>query len=132
MLLFPVLIALLYQEREGVVYAGCALGLSLFGWGLNRIPMKHTRMYAREGFLIVALSWITFSVFGALPFWFSGEIPSYVDAFFEIVSGFTTTGSSILTDVVALSHTGLFWRSFSHWVGGMGILVLMVAFLRNA
>lgn len=95
LLLFPVLIALLYQEREGVVYAGCALGLSLFGWGLNRIPMKHTRMYAREGFLIVALSWITFSVFGALPFWFSGEIPSYVDAFFEIVSGFTTTGSSI-------------------------------------
>lgn len=132
LLLFPVLIALLYQEREGVVYAGCALGLSLFGWVLNRIPMKHTRMYAREGFLIVALSWITFSVFGALPFWFSGEIPSYVDAFFEIVSGFTTTGSSILTDVEALSHTALFWRSFSHWVGGMGILVLMVAFLRNA
>ena len=72
------------------------------------------------------------SIFGAIPFCLTGEIPSYVDAFFEIVSGFTTTGSSILTDVEALSHASLFWRSFSHWIGGMGILVFVVAFLPDA
>lgn len=83
--------------------------------------------YAREGFLLVAVAWIALSVFGALPFYLSGEIPHYVDAFFEIVSGFTTTGSSILTDVEAMSRPLLYWRSFSHWLGGMGILVFMLA-----
>lgn len=90
---------------------------------------KNTAIYAREGFLIVGASWILLSVFGALPFVISKEIPSFVDAFFETVSGFTTTGASILTDVEAMSHGMLFWRSFTHWVGGMGVLVFVLAVL---
>ena len=77
----------------------------------------------------MALVWVLMSVFGALPFVISGEIPSFADAFFETVSGFTTTGSTILTDVEALSHGTLFWRSFSHWIGGMGVLVFAMAVL---
>lgn len=83
--------------------------------------------YAREGFLIVAVAWVVMSLFGGLPFFFSGEIPSLVDCFFETVSGFTTTGASILTNVEAMSHGLLFWRSFTHWLGGMGILVFLLA-----
>ncbi len=83
--------------------------------------------YAREGFVCVGLSWIVLSFMGALPFFFSGEIPSLIDAMFEMVSGFTTTGSSILTDVEAMSHGLLYWRSFSHWLGGMGVLVFLLA-----
>ena len=86
-------------------------------------PRNHV-IYAKEGFATVALAWIIMSAIGALPFVISGEIPSYVDAWFETVSGFTTTGSSIVTDVEALSHGILFWRSFTHWLGGMGVLVL--------
>lgn len=84
--------------------------------------------YAKEGLVCVGLSWIVLSLFGALPFWFSREIPSYVDAFFEIVSGFTTTGASIIPEVEQLSHGILYWRSFSHWLGGMGVLVFLLAF----
>ncbi len=84
-------------------------------------------MAAREGMICVGLSWIVLSVFGCLPFWFSREIPNYVDAFFEIVSGFTTTGASILSDVEALPAGMLYWRSFSHWLGGMGVLVFLLA-----
>ena len=83
--------------------------------------------YATEGMICVALSWIVLSIVGCLPFRFSGEIPRFIDAFFEIVSGFTTTGASILTDVEALSRGLLYWRSFSHWVGGMGVLVFLLA-----
>ena len=90
---------------------------------------KNKNYYAREGFVIVALSWIVMSLFGALPFVISGEIPSYVNALFEIVSGFTTTGASILSDVEALSHACLFWRSFSHWIGGMGVFVFLLIVL---
>ena len=84
--------------------------------------------YAKEGLVCVGTSWIVLSLFGCLPFWISGEIPFYIDAFFEIVSGFTTTGSSILTSVEALSKSLLYWRSFSHWLGGMGVLVFLLAF----
>lgn len=90
---------------------------------------KSTLMYASEGFVIVSLSWILMSLFGALPFYLSREIPSFIDAFFETVSGFTTTGSSILNDIEALPNALLFWRSFTHWVGGMGVLVFMLALL---
>ena len=93
---------------------------------------KERTFYAREGFVLVGAAWITLSAFGALPFYLSGEIPHYVDAFFEIVSGFTTTGSSILTNVEAMSRPLLYWRSFSHWVGGMGILVFMLALMPSA
>ena len=90
---------------------------------------KTGKFYAREGFVSVALSWITISIFGTLPFLLSGEIPDFIDALFEIISGFTTTGSSIVPDVEKLSRGILFWRSFSHWIGGMGVLVFMMAVL---
>lgn len=125
----PVLVAIIYQETEGISFA--ILGALIFGLG-TIISFKHPakkNIYAREGFVIVALSWILISIFGALPFCLTGEIPSFIDAFFEMVSGFTTTGSSILSDIEALSHASLFWRSFSHWLGGMGILVFVIAFI---
>ena len=87
-------------------------------WPLGR-KLPNQAIYQREGFVAVGFSWLLLSLYGALPFVLTGEIPSYVDALFEIVSGFTTTGSSILDNVEALSHTSLFWRSFSHWIGGM-------------
>jgi len=93
------------------------------------IKPRATDIYARDGFAIVAFGWILLSFFGALPFVISGAIPSMVDAFFESVSGFTTTGSSILTNVEILPRGILFWRSFTHWVGGMGVLILMLAVL---
>ena len=96
---------------------------------ISRKTPKKKNIYAREGFVIVALSWILVSAFSAIPYVLSGEIPRYVDAFFEMVSGFTTTGSSILTNIEGMSHTGLFWRSFTHWIGGMGVLVFILCLL---
>lgn len=125
----PVVIAIIYQEIEGISFV--IVGALIFGLG-TIISYKHPakkNIYAREGFVIVALSWILISIFGAIPFCLTGEIPSFIDAFFEMVSGFTTTGSSILSDIEALSHASLFWRSFSHWLGGMGILVFVIAFI---
>ncbi len=90
---------------------------------------RQTALYAREGLAVVALAWIALSLFGAAPFVISGDIPNFVDAFFETVSGFTTTGSTILTAVEPLSRGGLFWRSLTHWVGGMGVLVFVMAVL---
>lgn len=92
----------------------------------SRRKIRNRAIYQREGFVSVGLSWVLLSLYGAIPFVLTGEIPSYVDAVFEIVSGFTTTGSSILSDVEAMSHTSLFWRSFSHWIGGMGVLVFIL------
>lgn len=90
-------------------------------------PPRRQTMYARDGFVVVALTWFLISLLGALPFWISGAIPSYVDCVFETVSGFTTTGASILTDVEALPKGLLYWRSFTHWLGGMGVLVFLLA-----
>jgi trk system potassium uptake protein TrkH len=106
-----------------------AILLTVLGHFISLKKPQKTKIFAREGFVIVALSWLLLSLFGAIPFFVTREIPSYIDAFFETVSGFTTTGSSILTDVESLSHASLFWRSFSHWIGGMGILVFVVAVL---
>lgn len=128
LMLLPLLVSAIYKEDcylAFLVVIAISLSLGLLLTWISR-PRDKT-IYAREGFIIVALSWVVFSAIGALPFVISGEIPSYVDAFFETVSGFTTTGASILTDVEALSHGALFWRSFTHWVGGMGILVFVVA-----
>ena len=102
------------------------LALVLFSRGGSR------SFYAQEGFAATGISWIVLSLFGALPFCLSGETPNYVDALFEIVSGFTTTGASILSDVEALSRCNLYWRSFSHWLGGMGILVFLLAVVPEA
>lgn len=133
MLGLPFMVGLIYQEKEvALIFGEVALVLLGIGYLLSyKRPLK-TKIHAREGFLIVALAWTVLSLFGALPFYLSREIPSYIDAFFETVSGFTTTGSSILTNIEGMSHAGLFWRSFSHWVGGMGILVFVVAILPDS
>ena len=130
LMLFPMGCAAIYGEWS-VVLSFLWPTLIVLALGLItslRTP-QNTKIYARDGLAIVALVWVLMSVFGALPFVISGEIPSFVDAFFETVSGFTTTGSTILTDVEALSHGTLFWRSFSHWIGGMGVLVFAMAVL---
>ena len=96
---------------------------------LLRLVPKSDKIYAKEGFAIVALSWILWSAIGALPFYFSGTMTNYIDCFFETVSGLTTTGASIITDVEALPKCMLFWRSFTHFIGGMGVLVFVLAIL---
>ncbi len=128
-MLVPAITALVYGESVLwyflITAAVClAAGAPL----ICRMP-KRTQLYTREGNVIVALSWILLSIFGAVPFYISGEIPSFTDALFETVSGFTTTGASILSDVESLSKSMLMWRSFTHWVGGMGVLVFIMAFL---
>lgn len=126
LLLLPALVSLIYGEFSGVYFlipSGILIVIYLLV-GMKK-PEKRT-IYGKEGMVIVASAWILWSLFGALPFTISGSIPSYLDAFFETVSGFTTTGSSILTDVEALPQGMLFWRSFTHWIGGMGVLVFVM------
>ena len=127
LLLLPVLTALLYGEPV-LPFLGPVLLLLIAGLPFRKKP-KQTALYARDGFAVVALAWLLMSAFGALPFLISGYIPSYIDAFFETVSGFTTTGATILTAVEPLSQSVLFWRSFTHWIGGMGVLVFVMAVL---
>ena len=130
-LLLPAITALIYSEEaiKGILLSIliCAVvgGLMVIG------KPKDKTLYSKEGFVIVALCWIALSALGALPFYISGEIPSYIDAFFETASGFSTTGASILTDVEAMSKGLLFWRSFTHWVGGMGVLVFVLAVVNS-
>ena len=129
LLLLPLAVALLYRETTwkhfGLTIAVC---LILGGCMIIRKPRRRT-LFPKDGFVIAALTWIVISLVGALPFSLSGQIPRYIDALFEVISGFTTTGSSILPRVEALDKGMLFWRSFSHWIGGMGILVFMLALL---
>ena len=125
MLLLPLVVALLYKETPlpFLITIGMAL---ILGIALSLIfKPKNRVIYAKEGFVIVAFAWIALSLIGCIPFVLSGALPNFFDAFFETVSGFTTTGASILTDVEAMSHGLLFWRSFTHWVGGMGVLVFI-------
>ncbi len=133
LLLLPAIAALCFKEiwvmTSFFISAGIAAGAGAIIAAVSK-PQKHV-IYAKDGFAIVSLAWVAMSAFGALPFVISGDIPSYVDAFFETVSGFTTTGASILPAVEDLSHGALFWRSFTHWVGGMGVLVFMMAILSN-
>jgi trk system potassium uptake protein TrkH len=126
-LLIPCLTAVIYRESSGFAYAGVALLCLALGLFMTHKKPKNHTFYLKEGCVITSLSWITFSIFGALPFYFSREIPSFTDALFETVSGFTTTGASIVSDVEALSHCTLIWRSFTHWIGGMGVLVFLLA-----
>lgn len=128
-LVLPWIVSLCYGEMEGVAYIGCALLFGALGGAIVFHKPKNTVFYARDGFVATALSWIVLSVCGALPLYVCGDIPSYVDALFETISGFTTTGASILSDVEALSHCSIFWRSFTHWVGGMGVLVFILAIM---
>lgn len=129
LMLLPAMVALVYREKAGFSFLICAWISIVVGILLSYKKSADRSFYAREGFITVALGWIIMSLIGAAPFYISGEIPSYLDAFFEIVSGFTTTGASILSDVEALSKCMLFWRSFSHWIGGMGVLVFVLAVL---
>ncbi|MBQ9617149.1 MAG: TrkH family potassium uptake protein [Oscillibacter sp.] len=122
------LTALVYGESPWP-FALTMLLLALAGLPLGLRTPKDTALYARDGFAVVASAWVLLSAFGALPFVFSGDIPNFVDAFFETVSGFTTTGATILTEVEPLHRGVLFWRSFTHWVGGMGVLVFVMAVL---
>ena len=128
LMLLPCVIALVYGEKEGWVYLVMAAIAVAVGMLLSKRP-KDIEIYQKEGFVSVGLSWILLSCYGAIPFVITQEIPNFLNALFEIVSGFTTTGASILSDVEALSHTSLLWRSFSHWIGGMGVLVFILMLL---
>ncbi len=128
-MVLPFLCSLIYDEQIKWVFPVCIAICLIVGLPLIVSKPKDKNMFAKEGFVAVALSWITMSIFGALPFILSGSIPSFIDAFFETASGFTTTGASILTDVDALPKSLAFWRSFTHWIGGMGVLVFLVALL---
>ena len=125
-LLIPAFVAFLYGESDAIQFliVSAVLGAIFFIFGRKRPENKV--IYAKEGLVIVGLAWILWSLFGALPFVLTGSIPSYVDAFFETVSGFTTTGSTILTDIEALPKGVAFWRSLTHWIGGMGVLVFVM------
>lgn len=127
MLLLPGFIGLGYGERQAFWYFFAAAGSLALGFLFSFWKPRNRKVFAREGFVTVALAWLVMSLMGAIPFTLGGEIPSYLDAVFETVSGFTTTGSSILREVESLAHCTLFWRSFTHWVGGMGIFVFMLA-----
>lgn len=130
LMVLPLAVSIIYQEICSVHFIIAIAVAFVFGSVLYfGIKPDKTLIFAKEGFVIVALSWIFLSAIGALPFYLSREIPSYIDAFFETVSGFTTTGASILTDVEAMSHGLLFWRSFTHWIGGMGVLVFVMALI---
>ncbi|MBQ2842522.1 MAG: TrkH family potassium uptake protein [Clostridia bacterium] len=127
LLIFPAIGAIFYNDNTLLAFALTIAALTITGLLAIRKKPQKTSIYAKDGYVIVALTWILMSLFGAMPFYFSGYIPSFTDAFFETVSGFTTTGSTILTDVEALPKSLLFWRSFTHWIGGMGILVFVIA-----
>ena len=130
-MVLPIATALIYRETSGVWFFYTALAAAICGFAAMKLSKPRTKtIYAKEGLITVALGWIVLSLVGALPFTLSGEIPFYLDAVFEMISGFTTTGSSILPNVEALSRCMLLWRSFSHWLGGMGILVFMLAIVK--
>ncbi len=127
----PLIVSIIYRESFIHKLAFIIPIILLIGIGilLQFLKPKNNALYQKEGFALTASVWIIMTLFGALPFVINGEIPSYIDACFEIMSGFTTTGASIVTDITALSHSSLFWRSFSHWIGGMGILVFVLIFI---
>ena len=131
LMIAPLAVALIYKEGAKNILAFAIPIALLAALGiLMQIPkVKRDTLYQKEGFALTALVWLVMTLFGAIPFVINGDIPNYIDAWFEIMSGFTTTGSSIIQDITAVSHSTLFWRSFSHWIGGMGILVFVLIFI---
>lgn len=131
LMIAPLAVSFIYKESMIHILAFLIPIILLILLGsLLQIPKpRRDSLYQKEGFSLVAMVWIIMTLFGAIPFVVNGEIPNYIDACFEIMSGFTTTGSSVVTDITALSHSSLFWRSFSHWIGGMGILVFILIFI---
>lgn len=129
LMVLPVIVDLIYQEGLYDLYL-IVIGICLvLGYGLMRKKARTNSYFAKDVMLAIGIAWIVVSFFGGLPFYLSGEIPSFVDCFFEVVSGFTTPGSSILTEVENLKHATPFWRSFTHRIGGIGILVFILALL---
>ena len=131
LMLAPLTVSLIYQESSTHILAFLIPIVILAVLGLLMQIPKPTRhsLYQKEGFALTALVWIIMTLFGAIPFVINGDIPNYIHACFEMMSGFTTTGASIITDITVISHSALFWRSFSHWIGGMGILVFVLIFI---
>ena len=123
----PCLVALIYHESQGIAYVIVAVLSLIAGMLLTIRKPKDYIIYLKEGCIATSLSWILMGIVGSFPFMIAGEIPSFIDALFETVSGFTTTGASILSDVESLSHCSIMWRSFTHWIGGMGVLVFLLA-----
>lgn len=128
-MVLPLICALVLGEPYVLTFGMCILICLIIGCPLVIRQPKNKGIFAKEGLVIVALSWIFISIIGALPFVFSGTVPNFIDALFETASGFTTTGASILTDVDIMPKSLLFWRSFTHWIGGMGVIVFLVAIL---
>ena len=125
----PLIVGIIYSEKSAYSYVITIAMCLIIGTILSHKKPKDTEFYATEGYITVSLSWVILSIFGCLPFVISGEIPSMVDALFETISGFTTTGASILSDVESLSYCNNMWRCFTHWIGGMGVLVFILAIL---
>ena len=132
-MLLPMFVSIIYKENASIFAFLITSAISFAIGFILRLSTRHKSniLYAKEGFIIVALAWLSTSIIGALPFVISGEIPNIADAIFETASGFTTTGASILKNVEGLSRGMLFWRSFTHWIGGMGVLVFIIAFISN-
>ena len=126
LLLISAVVSLIYGEKTGISFLAVAAVLGVIYLVLGRRKPKNNRIYGKEGFAVVGLAWVLWSLFGALPFVISGAVPNYVDAFFETVSGFTTTGSTILQEIESLPRGINFWRCFTHWIGGMGVLVFVM------
>lgn len=131
LMLAPLAVAFIYNEsvRNIFSFAIPILALATIGFLLQIPKPRRNTLYQKEGFALTALVWVVMTLFGAIPFVLNGDIPNYIDACFEMMSGFTTTGSSVIKDITAVSHSSLFWRSFSHWIGGMGILVFVLIFI---
>lgn len=129
LMLVPFGVSVYYHEDKGKYFLICALIMLVIGLALTRKRPKNSKIYAKEGFVITALSWLLLSVTGCLPFYISGEISSFTNALFECISGFTTTGATILSDVETMSHCMMFWRCFIQLIGGMGVLVFMMALI---
>ena len=126
-MILPLIVAGIYRESAGFAFLPVMLICLAIALPLIRLKPKKRDLFAREGLVTVAFAWIIMSFVGGLPFFFSREIPNLIDCFFESASGFTTTGATILTDVEAMSKCMLFWRSFTHWIGGMGVLMFVLA-----
>lgn len=131
LMVLPLIVSFIYQEgiTYYLAYIIPIIVLIVLGILLNIKKAKSSKMLVREGMIIVGLSWLMMSLFGCIPFILTKDIPNFFDAFFEMASGFTTTGASIVPNVEVLSHSTLFWRSFSHWIGGMGVLVFILAII---
>jgi trk system potassium uptake protein TrkH len=131
LMLAPLLVSLIYKEslRNILAFLIPIIIVVVLGLLLQIPKPERNSLYQKEGFALTASVWIIMTLFGAIPFVINGDIPNYIDACFEIMSGFTTTGASVITDITVISHSTLFWRSFSHWIGGMGVLVFVLIFI---